>query len=227
MKKLALLLALTSAMIVSCSQGGNTKPKSTYRIDCTTSITEVPIEYYVDVQYSLSDFDKSSFTFNKSIALLSLAASLKANDKSQLQTFYSAIGFSGIVYSADYDLPDDKDAVKFTMAHYETSKYHLVSVVANGTSYEKPWESNFIIGAEGDATGFATGAEKVLAAIDVKLLDNLTLIRLELPSNAYSPIDVTLSGILMLASLVHLLKAPSPIEVTVLGIETSIMFEHI
>ncbi len=165
MKKLALLLALTSAMIVSCSQGGNTKPKSTYRIDCTTSITEVPIEYYVDVQYSLSDFDKSSFTFNKSIALLSLAASLKANDKTQLQTFYTAIGFSGIVYSADYDLPDDKDAVKFTMAHYETSKYHLVSVVANGTSYEKPWESNFIIGAEGDATGFATGAEKVLAGI--------------------------------------------------------------
>ena len=45
----------------------------------------------------------------------------------------------------------------------------------------------------------------------------VTLVRLEQLSNAYSPIEVTLSGIVTLTRLEQLSNAESPIEVTLWG----------
>ena len=167
MKRLSVVLLTVSALLAaSCSNNSGPKEKKdTYHFSMNSSMTGTSIEIEADIQYSLKDFDADSTKFNKSIALLSFVGAEKASNKTKLAAFYSAIGFKSIVYSDDYDLPEDKESIKFTLAHYEASDYHLISVVTNGIGYEKPWENNFNLGLEGDAEGFVVASNKVLAGI--------------------------------------------------------------
>ena len=169
MRRSIVITVLLGLVFCSCSKQGTATSNSKYDFSYTSTMTGEAININYNFEYNFKDFDKASTKFNKSIALLSFVKSIKAAEKASIGNFYSSFGFDNIVYSEDFDKPEDKDSIRFTIAHLNGESYDLIGVTTNGVNYSKPWENNFILGLEGDADGFVVAANKVIAGIKTYL----------------------------------------------------------
>lgn len=115
--------------------------------------------------YNDSFFVTKGTTFNNGLALMSYPLIYSTLTKEAGTKFHSALGFSDITFSPDYDAPDSPETVKFNIAKKKIGDSYVVSVGLNGLNYKLPWVNNFRIGKTGDALGFGIGANKVLATL--------------------------------------------------------------
>ena len=81
--------------------------------------------------------------------------------------FLEDTGFSDISINEAYTLKPTKDSIGIACAHKQITDgdktYTLLAIVPRSAGYEAEWGNNFVLGAEGDAEGFAGCAEKCLA----------------------------------------------------------------
>ena len=123
------------------------------------------VDFQYDFEYKDAFFDKSGTTFQKDLALLSFASHISAHEKEGAVSFLEGIGFDNIVQSPDYDQEETKDTVLYNFAHRHLNGSELIAINMDSTGYTYPWISNATIGKEGNATGYQSGSDKVLAAL--------------------------------------------------------------
>ena len=171
MKKLAIIItALSSLVFTSCSQSNPTPDKKEkYTISFNASLDDEHSEINYTFSYDFSAFNKSGTEFDKTTALLSLASIISSFSKTSMAAFFSKLSFGDVFYSEDYDLPDYKDSIKFSIASRDFNQFTLVYVNTDGVNYAKAWEGNFTIGDTGNSVGFQTCADKVLSGLDTYL----------------------------------------------------------
>lgn len=166
MKKI-ILFTLVPLLAVSCSNGGNSKPKKNYYDVRFQSAVVKDGDHYIDLNYHLPykylSFKHESTVFSKELAVLSYSENMLNDSKERLDGFYQAFGFDDIYYSPDYDRPVDKDTVKYSIAHILKDEEEIIALTINGINYTKEWESNLTIGESGNAEGFQNGADKILS----------------------------------------------------------------
>lgn len=187
MKKLSLLLLLSSLLITGC---GGKKANPTSEISSSEE-EEIKDEDYQDINvemdallnnkvssYSLTVpyqkryFNESTTAFNKSLALLSFGVAISANKKNKISDLYSRLSFDNVFLAEDYDNEPTEDTVAFAIGHREIDDCHLIGVALRGENYEREWANNFDIGSEGNHYGFNRAADIVKEAVVNYVTDN-------------------------------------------------------
>ena len=178
MNKRFLLLPIVLISLSACGNKPTTSEPSTseeepltYRLsfDAKGLNKEGATEKYkvsYDINYFEDDFVGSGLTYNPNLALLSLASSLSQERKDLAEAFYTTLAFDNVTYSPEYDTAWDKDTVLYTFAHKQVEDKEVIAVAVNGFEYKQAWESNFIWGKEGNASGFENAATKLRSAFD-------------------------------------------------------------
>ena len=129
-----------------------------------------PYNLSAKLAYRDSFFLESGETFNKDLALMSLAASTMSDTKANSQSFYQGLGFDDIVHSPDYDADETKDTILYNIAHKTIEGVNVVALSAcSSNGYKLPWLNNLNIGKTGNAAGFQCGSDKLKAALDTYL----------------------------------------------------------
>ena len=136
------------------------------------------VDYYV---YSDDYFSTSAYDYNSHLASMSMAVG-EASVSSTREPFNDAgyarknrnivallddLGFGEITLNNDYQVKPTKDSVGVACAHKQLTvggeSYTLLAVMPRNAGYEAEWGNNFVLGPAGDAAGFDSCAEKVLA----------------------------------------------------------------
>lgn len=136
------------------------------------------IDYYA---YSDDYFKKDSRVYDAHLSTLSMSlaeASVSStrepfteegykHKNRDVIAFLEDVGFSDISINEAYTQKPTKDSIGIACAHKQISDgdkiYTLLAIVPRSAGYEAEWGNNFVLGAEGDAQGFAGCAEKCLA----------------------------------------------------------------
>lgn len=136
------------------------------------------IDYYA---YSDDYFKKDSRVYDDHLSTLSMSlaeASVSStrepfteegykHKNRDVIAFLEDVGFSDISINEAYTQKPTKDSIGIACAHKQISDgdkiYTLLAIVPRSAGYEAEWGNNFVLGAEGDAQGFAGCAEKCLA----------------------------------------------------------------
>lgn len=135
------------------------------------------VDYYT---YTDDYFKASGRVFNEHLATMSMClaettpSSLRepctpegyANKCRNAVALLEDIGFSDIAVNSDYTVKPDKDSMGAACAHKRiavgSEEYTLLVILPRSAGYEAEWGNNFVLGANGDAQGFANAAEKCL-----------------------------------------------------------------
>lgn len=136
------------------------------------------IDYYA---YSDDYFKKDSRVYDDHLSTLSMSlaeASVSStrepfteegykHKNRDVIAFLEDNGFSDISVNEAYTLKPTKDSIGVACARKriadDDKTYTLLAIVPRSAGYEAEWGNNFVLGAEGDAQGFAGCAEKCLA----------------------------------------------------------------
>ncbi len=135
------------------------------------------IDYYT---YTDDYFKASGRVFNEHLATMSLClaeASVSstrepfspdgyANKNRDAKALLEDLGFSDIQVNTDYTVKPTIDSMGVACAHKRitdgSDDYTLLVILPRSAGYEAEWGNNFILGADGDAKGFADTAVKCL-----------------------------------------------------------------
>lgn len=135
------------------------------------------IDYYT---YTDDYFKASGRVFNEHLATMSLClaeASVSSTREPFTPEGYAKksrdatalledLGFSDIQVNTDYTVKPTQDSMGVACAHKKitdrTDDYTLLVILPRSAGYEAEWGNNFILGADGDAKGFADAAAKCL-----------------------------------------------------------------
>ena len=172
-KKLLVLLTSLNVLAISltaCSKktadnNTNTEKETPgYNLKFNSVIaTGEEIEY--KVPFSYLSFNNNGTVFSDELALVSFAFTVNCSKKEQINNVYNAFGFDNVFNSTDYDQDETKDSIKYTIGHKLLNGFDVIGVSLNGISYLKPWESNFVVGDNGNHAGFQSGANIVLTGL--------------------------------------------------------------
>lgn len=144
-----------------------------------------PLEFNYDISYETFPISQPGTAFSKDLAVLSFALTMNTS-KELITSAYQEIGFDNIVTSADYDVPETKESVLFTLAHRKINEVDVISLTIIGVGYKLPWESNFIIDESGNHAGFQAGANKVLEGLNQYLTNYPDVNNRKIWINGYS-----------------------------------------
>lgn len=164
--KLSLLLLVPTLIFSSCSnQAPQEGTKATIDLPAnlriSTSTTTTP--YKLTFNYKDSYFKQSSKTFNKDLALISLASCYASVNENQYQGFLSTLKFDNI--ETHFEKQKTKDTISYTLAHKKIDDFDLVTAVVDGFAYKAEWAGNFEVGEEGDHLGFSIAANTVYQSL--------------------------------------------------------------
>ncbi len=136
------------------------------------------IDYYV---YSDDFFTQSSKDYNAHLATMSMAlaeASVSStrepftpegylNKSRDATALLDDTGFSDIELNEAYQIKPTKDTIGVACAHKTIregdKEFPLLVILPRSAGYEAEWGDNFVLGTEGDATGFSSSADECLA----------------------------------------------------------------
>ena len=129
------------------------------------------------VHYNDNFFSKKGSELNLDMAVVAFALETKCFTKEEVQDIVPVFGFKDIVYSTDYDDEETKDSMLFYMANKTIGEDNVMLLSMSSFNYSKPWMSNFEIGVEGDAEGFARCSNMLVKQIkDYKESHNINKI---------------------------------------------------
>ena len=171
MKNKVLTLLLLPTLLIGC----NPSPKSVKKYDLkfSTFLFTDSNGNTFDIDYKIPlnklSFKHESTSFSKDLAIISFASNINSSSKENMADFYQSFGFDDISYSSDFDLPETKESIKFTLAHREMDNEDIIALTACGTAYTKQWESNLNIGESSNAYGFEVSVNRVLTELTTYL----------------------------------------------------------
>jgi len=166
MKKLiSLVLALAMmAALVTCPVYASSENYKT-----NGQVTRTP--YYYDEDY----FAGNASVYNPSLATMSYCLTEASNavgadnwtyQYRNLFSLFSKLGFVNSEVNEDYKNYPGLDTMGVGMAYKTTTingkECTIIAIVPRSCNYEGEWASNFTVGLTGDASGFSSGANKVL-----------------------------------------------------------------
>ena len=160
---------LSSLVFSSCSQPAPSPKKDKYTISFKSALDENEGQIEFEFSYDFSAFEKSGTLFDKTVSYMSFASIIASYTKQGLVSFFNSFGFSDTFFSEDFDQPDYRDSIKYSIASREFDGYYLIHLNTDGVNYGRAWEGNFTIGESGNSQGFQIVSDKVLSGLDTYL----------------------------------------------------------
>lgn len=137
--------------------------------------------YYYDDSY----FSKDSYTYNESLATMSLTLAMSAfasneklysNKSDNAKDLLTQVGFSDFDTNDFYEKKPTMDSIGVVAANkgikVGDKPYTLIAVATRGGGYEQEWASNFTLGKTGIHEGFNEAKKNVLTYIKKYIKDN-------------------------------------------------------
>ena len=118
-------------------------------------------------------FDQSPSTFNKDLALFAFGAANNTDDATTISAFYSSLSFDDIYVSSSYTQAPTTNSIAYCFAHKVIKGNDVICVSVRGENYQLEWVNNFMVGAQGDHTGFSESASIIKNDLD-RYLDKYT-----------------------------------------------------
>ena len=210
MKKKYVLLALIPLLMTACggrnnSSSGDISGESSSTFSSSEQPGSGEVDYYemsfesllmkdeegnyLNISFEIPDayfsFNHASTAFKKQLAIASMAFITTAPYKNKVKEAYEHFGFDNLVYSPDYELEETKDTLLYTIGHKSLDNCDLINISISGCNYQKPWESNFLVGESGNHAGFQVGVDKIMPAIN-SYLSNYNMETTKVYINGYS-----------------------------------------
>ena len=134
-------------------------------------------DYVAKCYYTDDYFEKSSYTYNHSLATMSLCFAMSAfgsgrggyeNKSQNAQALLKNMGFDEeeIKVNEDFKVKPSTDSIGAIVGikpiYVKDKAYTLVALAIRGSGYEQEWASNFTIGTSGQHAGFAKAKNDVI-----------------------------------------------------------------
>ena len=127
-------------------------------------------EYF---KHSGREYDPHLATLSFSLAVASVSSTREPfteegyrNKSRNVTAFLEDTGFSDIKINHDYTVKPTKDSLGIVCAHKQIiengKEYTLLAVIPRSAGYEAEWGNNFVLGADGNAAGFDTCAQRCI-----------------------------------------------------------------
>lgn len=180
------LTAMTALCLLGTMPAGMTAfaaiPTDTIKGSFTQStVKDYPNAYGTEV-YTYSDayFRGKSDDYQPRLATASAYLAMASASSSRvdethgpdrdIRAFLEDIGFTNIETNADYAVTPTTETVAAAVASKQIRDADgkpctLLAIAPRSSGYGAEWASNFVLGTEGDAAGFAAGKDKVLALL--------------------------------------------------------------
>ena len=126
-------------------------------------------DYPVRVRFDDNFFKEDAKTFNKELAMLSLANTFAASDSMFIEEFYGRLKFDTNIKYTNYGITPTEDTVGYSIAHKQIGEYDLLAISVRGFNYGKEWANNFLIGEEGNHYGFEARANEIYNDLKIEL----------------------------------------------------------
>ena len=126
-------------------------------------------DYPIRVRFDDNFFKEDAKTFNKELAMLSLANTFAASDSMFIEEFYGRLKFDTNIKYTNYGITPTEDTVGYSIAHKQIGEYDLLAISIRGFNYGKEWANNFLIGEEGNHYGFDARANEIYNDLKVEL----------------------------------------------------------
>ena len=137
-------------------------------------------EYFHNSSYAVWDSSLQKWSFDDSLATMSLCFQLSAwastedgvnysNKSKNAQALLTEIGFTDFEASPDYNKRPERDSIGAVAAQKQVSvegqQYTLIALAIRGGGYGAEWASNFTLGLNGQHAGFEKARDDVLSFI--------------------------------------------------------------
>ena len=136
--------------------------------------------------YKDSLFDKSPSTFNKDLAMFAFGAANNTEDATTISSFYSSLSFDDIYVSSSYSQTPTTNSIAYCFAHKVIKGDDVVCVSVRGENYKLEWVNNFMVGTNGDHTGFSESAAIIKNDLDQYLDKYASSLNLKVLITGYS-----------------------------------------
>lgn len=169
-----LLCSMTSGAVASAGFSEDTIKGTFVQSTVKDGVNAYGIETY---SYSDSLFKVSADNYQTQLATASAYLAMASGNSSRIdethmpdrdvRAFLEDIGFSNIETNADYYVIPTADTMGVACASKTITDENgkictLLAIAPRSSGYGAEWASNFKLGAEGNAAGFAEGSQKVL-----------------------------------------------------------------
>ena len=135
--------------------------------------------------YKDSYFKNSSYTYNQSLATMSLCLELSSwcssdekiykKKSANAKALFKKIGFSDFAQNSFYDSKPTMDSIGAVAANKKITvdgkEYTLIALAVRGGGYESEWASNFTIGRNGYHRGFREARDNVASFLKQYIKD--------------------------------------------------------